>query len=1043
MALGIQTNVASINAQRNLNNSQGGLATSLQRLSSGLRINSAKDDAAGLAISDRMTAQIKGLSQASRNANDGISLAQTAEGALSESTNILQRVRELAVQSANSTNSSSDRLSLQAEVNQLVSELDRISDTTSFNGIKLLDGSFQAQQFQVGANAGETISVNVTKATSDSLGIEKLDTTNTTKGIETATSGFAADVTGTKSFNGESAASTTAIAAVTSLVADQTVTITNSILGTSESFDINKTDTARDASAIAAELNTHTGVSASAINTVALGINGATDFQSSNDGDTVKFTLVTGDPDSASKQEQAVSFTYNSASFSNDFDSALSTAIGAINTANGNTDLSYDTTKNEITSSSGVNIGIDTFDVVDNAKMTLDNFQFLEGETVAFNVAGAAVSITAKGSGDQAGEAAQILADLSLDANFGTTFTAAINDAGTGLDITGLAGNNITIDTFTASGTSAGSSFDTTSTVGTNIDATDNTTVLVETITEQSNAAGTAAVTGTKALAGDGNTAGLSLTEFKFAAGETISFDLSTAVGATGATPVENYTGITFTATGDKDADATLFRNAIDAAVAADATPQTGALAFTSTDDGAGTVTLTAGGAFATATPTTALSQIEISNFTASASGSAVSGFSSAATGSSTLTGADVSDQAATADAGVTVIATSKTDDTMTLGSETLTAGGTNDSAVQMGTYSITLEAGYDISSSVSAKSVVDATANTNATLTSGVAFSDTTKGNFVAAQTLTLSGTGSTTVDIAENDSAKTVAANINQVSDVTGITAAVKTTATISNLSTDGVVSFDFVGSAGETTSISANVTTTDLTALSTAINDQTGKTGIVAKLSLDQKSVELTDSSGNDIKIQDFNSSAASDTNTDSTKAVTIDVTGGDSSAAATLKAGLKGTDADSTVIGGNIEFKSSATSFNVKSSVQGDQGGLFTGDANKLQASELSSVDKLDISTVEGANAAIDIVDGALANIDANRADLGAVQNRFTSTISNLSVSVENISAARGRIQDTDFASETANLTKNQILQQAGTAMLAQANQLPQSVLSLLG
>ena len=160
MASTINTNINSLTAQRNLSTNQATLSTSLQRLSSGLRINSAKDDAAGLAISERFTTQIRGLNQAIRNANDGISLAQTAEGALKASTDILQRVRELAVQSANGTNSASDRLALQAEVGQLVSELDRISQTTEFAGTKLLDGSFGTQQFQVGANANQTITAS-------------------------------------------------------------------------------------------------------------------------------------------------------------------------------------------------------------------------------------------------------------------------------------------------------------------------------------------------------------------------------------------------------------------------------------------------------------------------------------------------------------------------------------------------------------------------------------------------------------------------------------------------------------------------------------------------------------------------------------------------------------------------------------------------------------------------------------------------------------------------------------------------------------------
>ncbi|QXL84219.1 flagellin [Comamonas sp. NLF-1-9] len=157
MAATINTNVASLTAQRNLGISQGSLNTSIQRLSSGLRINSAKDDAAGMAISERFTSQIRGLNQAARNANDGISLAQVAEGAMKAAGDILQRVRELAVQSANASNSISDRQALQQEVNQLVAELDRVAQTTEFNGQKLLDGSFGTSQFQVGANANQTI----------------------------------------------------------------------------------------------------------------------------------------------------------------------------------------------------------------------------------------------------------------------------------------------------------------------------------------------------------------------------------------------------------------------------------------------------------------------------------------------------------------------------------------------------------------------------------------------------------------------------------------------------------------------------------------------------------------------------------------------------------------------------------------------------------------------------------------------------------------------------------------------------------------------
>ncbi|MEO8133104.1 MAG: flagellin [Betaproteobacteria bacterium] len=171
MASIINTNVASLNAQRNLNASQSALQTSLQRLSSGLRINSAKDDAAGLAIASRFTSQINGLNTAARNASDGISLVQTAEGGLGEVSNNLQRIRDLAVQSSNATNTNSDRAAMQVEVGQLLNEIDRVADQTAFNGVKVMDGSFTGAVFQVGANAGESITVSaVTDANTAALG---------------------------------------------------------------------------------------------------------------------------------------------------------------------------------------------------------------------------------------------------------------------------------------------------------------------------------------------------------------------------------------------------------------------------------------------------------------------------------------------------------------------------------------------------------------------------------------------------------------------------------------------------------------------------------------------------------------------------------------------------------------------------------------------------------------------------------------------------------------------------------------------------------
>ncbi len=742
MAQVINTNIASLNAQRNLNKSQGALNTSLTRLSSGLRINSAKDDAAGLAISNRFTAQIKGMAQATRNANDGISLAQTAEGALAESTNILQRIRELAIQSANSTNSSTDRISLQSEVNQLISELNRISNTTTFNGLKLLDGSFTAQTFQVGAEANQSISVTVSQATSDNLGINKVDTNNTITGIENATSA------------GQAA-----------------------------------------------------------------------------------------------------------------------TTLSVLSTAN------TDNTLSEITAQ--------TFTVRDANGNIADT-----------------VAVAATGEGSD-----EIIANLTAP-------------------VEGIAG---------------------------------------------------ARATGTTTMELDFSAVTLADTD-------TLDFNLSAGGVAT---------GVNVTASGALAGDdvAAAVANAIN-----------GNSAFTD----AGVTASVEGGVV---TVSAVAQDIEVDTYALGGTGA----------GDVTVEGATLAD-------------------------------GGNDSIRKLAAIEIQLEAGYSITSSEAAGTntgLLDIETAGTAAETVGIAHGDVTGGNNVTAQTLTINGRESEDIEILENASAKEIAALVNAVADSTGVTATARTEATLGGLSTDGVVSFTLNGH-----SVSANVTTNNLTELSNAINDQTGKTGVVAELSIDKDAIVLKHDTGEDIRIQDFSHSVAVVSDS-APRVVTMDVSG-KTGTATVLEAGgddpdtapdpgVYGVDAgtrDSTVIGGDVEFKSTGGYFSLSSDVDHLNGGLFTGDADILQASELQSVDTVDISSVDGAHRAIDIMDGALARIDGIRADLGAVQNRFESTIANLQTTSENLSAAKSRILDTDFAAETAELTKTQILQQAGVAMLAQANSLPQQVLSLL-
>ena len=851
----INTNIASLNAQRNLNASQGSLATSLQRLSSGLRINSAKDDAAGMAIADRMSSQVRGLNQATRNAYDGISLAQIAEGALGETNNILQRIRELAIQSANATNSASDRLALQSEVNQLISELDRIAATTSFNGLKLLDGNFVAQNFQVGAEANQTISVSVSGADSSTLGINKATANNDVAGINNAV-GSGGPVATTTARVGTGADFATAAAAA---VPDQTITVTAAD-GTTATFAIDSDDD-RSALGIAAGLTGLAGVtSVDAENSVELDVSTATGVVA---GNKVTFTL-TGDTAGTTAN---VSFTVTdlaTTSLAQQFANAISGA------ALEDFAVSVDGGVVTITSATGANVGIADLTFAENSVLSLGTFaataSIAAGDEITFSINGTAVAYSL-----QAGDIA--------NASAGTFSTAFI---------TNLAGA------------------------------------------------------------------------------------ISGAIGTTDFSVAVNGGNIEITAYGD--------------------TVELTTLAFTSV----------------TATDLTAAS--------------------SAPGGTATTAALAEGDD-------VTATATAVTD-TVDFGGTTIGDGVTGN-AIAVGTVEVTLATGANISSDVTTGNAFGVAANANASLVRyGVA--DITGGNYVEAQDIMINGQVSKTVSIKENYTATQVAALVNAVSDQTGVQATARTTATIKNLSADGVVSMTLNG-----VDISANVTTSNLTELAEAINSKTGATGIVATLDITKSEISLLQAEGEDISILDFSSSVAVIDDTAPT-IVTLDIDGASGTAARLVAGGttlLAGTQ-DSTVIGGNVEFKSPGGYFSLASSIDATAGGLFDGEAEQLQASEKQALNTVDISTAAGATRAIDIADGALARINGIRADLGAVQNRFQSTISNLTTSAENLTAARSRIQDADFAAETANLTRAQILQQAGVAMLAQANQLPQQVLQLL-
>jgi flagellin len=304
---------------------------------------------------------------------------------------------------------------------------------------------------------------------------------------------------------------------------------------------------------------------------------------------------------------------------------------------------------------------------------------------------------------------------------------------------------------------------------------------------------------------------------------------------------------------------------------------------------------------------------------------------------------------------------------------------------------------------------------------------------NNVMAQRLTIVGPeGTRTADVETGDSAKDIAVKINLESAITGVTAEARTTATLSGLVSDGTIGFTIQGSNATEIQISATVTTNNLSSVAEAINDKSGNTGITATLSGDKKSITLTQNQGSDIKIGDYRHSSGLSTDT-------ITVTGNEGARVAL--AGNSTSATDSTVVGGEVVFYSTGT-FSINSDIAGEAGSLFNSAAGVANASVLNSIDIVDISTVAGATDAIKSIDGALSQIDIIRGDLGAIQNRFESTISNLQNVAENLTAARSRILDADIAMETSAMTKNNILQQAGVAILTQANQTPQLALQLL-
>jgi len=925
----INTNVASLNAQRNLTSSQTALATSLQRLSSGLRINSAKDDAAGLAISSRMTSQINGINQAVRNSNDGISLAQTGDSALSEATNNLQRIRELAVQSANSTNSAADRLAIDQEVQQRLAEIDRSASQTSFNGQRLLDGSFGSASFQIGANAGETISVGLnTSIRLSNLGAIA-STTSATLG-NAAVDGKIAVASATLNYG---TAGSTATAGKVTFTAS-TLNFSAAVLpgnGTSNAFTIpagpldfstagslqvDGKSTASTANLTAKNFSTASVPAAGATLTTAA-ITGA-DFTAS--GPAAHFDLTDG------------TGTYHIAVDGIDATGDLSAVVTAINTQ-----LSLAGSTTQVAGTDG-NPLVFTNSVTGTA-------------SPAISLTNVGADLVTAGLANQAGTANGTNLTASANASF-------VVDGGNGPVTITLNGNDAT------AGATLGEI---------------NTKLQASALTDAGNYSASL-LNGKLVITHNGSANGVTISGADtnaVAAGIVNSAAVAGSPAVTSTNVSFQIDGHAITLTGTY-ADTAALATGIQSQLTAGnnlagyqaSVDGTGKLVITGTTNAA--VAITTGTNSAAAGITTSAGSI-------GSAGSAGTAASLTIGGVAVNLNQNYADYDAMATAIQTQLGGGSFTVSHTAGAFTITRPTTGAASTAVAT---TLNSGVGIGSIVSTAGT-DAVATTNATF-SVDGHAVTLNANYADQAAV------ATAIQSQLTGYTASYAAATGFTISKTGSAAAVSITASDANATTAG-----FAVATGVAGSSAGGVTL--------ATGDFTIATG-------SGKAVDMAGTYATGQALADAINSKVSNIFATITDAGTLKLTSANDLHLAGTKATAVGT--------GNLGFASA--------DVVANQGNLLGGNTQ----------------TVAATNELIQRMDSALSSVSSLRSTFGAIQNRFESVINSLSSTSENLAASRSRIQDADFAAETASLTRNQILQQAGTAMLAQANSLPQNVLTLL-
>ncbi len=942
----INTNIASLNAQRNLDKSQSSNQQALQRLSSGLRINSAKDDAAGLAISTRFTSQIKGLNVAVRNAGDGIALAQTAEGALGSMNENLQRIRELAVQSSNATNSDVDREALQAEVEQLVAEISRTAEETDFNGRKLLDGSFSAT-FQIGANAGQTVDVSISELTADRLG-------------SSSQSGVSAKGTDNALGNGD-------------------LIINGVAIGASRAGDDTSSTSNADASAIAKveAINRsyeETGVKAFANeNTVA-----GSEMVGASTSGTLTLNGVEVDLSTSTSTEQTRA--------------GVVEAINALSEQTGVTAVDSGSASGGVTlvAADGRNVEISFSGTLTAASTGLASADTYEGGYTL--VADGDVSKIEISGGDDTGNGS--LANSGLAAGSYDRATAATV-------------NTATVSDVSASTIGGGSFADTVNAVGTNVttSATSVSVTVGDTTSDSVLAAGSTVTDLAQAVNGVSGISAweeisLSITASGLTSGDTLTIG-GTAVTYSGASAgdlailADDINNTDFSA-GDLDVYAEYDGTNISLTVRNFGASE---VSFTTS---ANTVTTSAGGFSTTAAEATGVlafvsddgQDVSVALSDPTTGGELFAGNADDAefTGVNGLENGDLMIN------GVNIGAADSTTDKAS--AEYASDGNRILSSEKSGSAIAIAAAINDVSGETGVTAEVNATVVTggDGSTLDGAAYAVNGSGDFqvgdqaglyingVSLGDLTLQADGSGNID---TDKAKSDAINlINASSGKTGVTA--------------------------EDNGVSITLTAADGRNVSIAIDDKSGNSSSIgAMFGMDAST------SGSAIGESTFGE-ATSGSAVISAEASTYKTTSGTVTLTASKEFSVE--------LGSNGKDELEALGFSA-GSFGGGKDGQFLSD--------------IDVSTFEGAQAAITAIDNAISQVASQRADLGAIQNRMESTVSNLQVTSENLNAANSRIQDADFAAETAELSRTQVLQQAGISVLAQANASGQQVLSLLG